>query len=73
MKIPNRQKLFKAAAKVRPINNPGTANVNACINIKVIKLFVLNPRALSMPNSYVFPSTSVNINEYISYADKRPR
>jgi hypothetical protein len=31
---------------------------------------VLYPRALSIPNSNVFYSTSDNINEYINYVDK---
>jgi len=57
---------LSAAAANIPKKTPGTAKKNACKNIVPNKLVVLYPRALSIPNSKVFYSTSESISEYIN-------
>jgi hypothetical protein len=47
----------------KPNIKPGIEKVNAYIVIVVTMFFVLNPRALSIPNSKVFSSTSESIKE----------
>ena len=48
---PNRQKALKPVAIVSPIKSPGVAKFKADANISMKILLVLNPSALSIPNS----------------------
>lgn len=57
---------LKIAAKIIPKKTPGNAKKKDCKKIVANKSVVLYPRALNIPNSYVFYSTSESIREYIS-------
>lgn len=54
---------FNIAAIRNPRAKPGIANEIAYTIIVIPKFFVLKPRALSIPNSYVFSSTSESMSE----------
>jgi len=54
------------AEKKIPKKTPGIAKKKACKKIVANKSVVLYPRALSIPNSKVFYSTSESISEYMS-------
>jgi hypothetical protein len=54
---------FKTADIIIPKIIPGTAKKRAYKNIVTKRSIVLYPRALSIPNSKVFCSTSDNISE----------
>ena len=54
--------LISAAVPI-PKASPGIENIKLCVRIVPIIFPVLNPSALSIPNSKVFSSTSLSIRE----------
>jgi len=54
---------FRMADRTSPATRPGIAKVSAYTIMVAAMLLVLKPKALNMPNSYVFSSTSDSISE----------
>ena len=70
MKMAWRKKTLKIQAMITPRKIPGIEKLKLCSNIIPMSIFFLNPSALSIPYSYVFPSTSASMSEYKSIVDR---
>ena len=53
---------------MKPITVAGTEKKNVCTSNRTTRLLFWKPSVLSMANSYVRSSTSINIIEYITIA-----
>ena len=69
-KITMRIPMFRMKATMTPKKRPGSAKYILFIVIIPIRYSFLNPRALSMPYSYVFESTSDSMSEYSSMVER---
>ena len=54
---------FRNIPMIKEIIIPGIDRINACIEIRRTKDHFVSPRALSMPISYIFDSTSEIMRE----------
>ena len=60
-------------AIMTPKKSPGREKPKLCSTIILTSILFLKPRALSIPYSYVFESTSESINEYSSIDESMPK